>query len=74
MISKNKNAETVGVAAKVAYPSLALFAIGVLLCVGDQLGIVDVDDEIWITLLGSGAGVFGVGGASPASLQRAKSD
>jgi len=74
MISKNKTAETVGIAAKVAYPSLALFVVGVGLCIVDQLGLVDLDDEIWITLLGSGAGVLGVGAASPASLQQSKAD
>jgi hypothetical protein len=47
--------------------------LGVVLCVLDLLGAIDVDDELWIALLGAGGGV-GVLGWSRlrAALQRAK--
>jgi hypothetical protein len=73
LVSANPNAETTnGIAAKVAFPSLALGALGVVLCILDLTGVLDVEDEIWITLLGAAGGVLGIGIPSPASLQRSK--
>lgn len=72
LIKSNPAAETIGIAPKVAYPALALLALGVVLCVLDQLGVIDVDDELWIGIIASALGTLGIGAASPAALQRAK--
>lgn len=71
-VKSNPAAETIGVAPKVAWPSAILTGLGVVLLVLDQVGVIDVEDEIWITLLGSGAGVFGVGYSSKPALQQTK--
>ena len=73
VVKSNPDAETEGVAPKVAYPTVVIIAIGVIVCVLDQLGVIDVDDGLWLAILGSGGVVAGVGGAAPAALQKAKS-
>ena len=72
IVKKDPNAKTVGLAPKVAYPTVALVALGVVLCILDQTGVIDIDDTIWITLLAAGGGVAGVGAASPPALQMTK--
>lgn len=72
IVKSNPNAETVGVDPKVAWPTVALIGLGVVLCVLDKLGVIDVDDSLWIALLGGGAGVGGLGAVAPAGLQRIK--
>lgn len=63
---------TEGVAPKVAYPSVALLAVGALLLVLDQTGVIDVGDELWLGIIGSALGALGIGAASPPALQRPK--
>jgi hypothetical protein len=46
---------------KVAVPTSVLAAVGVVVCVLDQLGVIDVADELWISLLGAGGVTFGTG-------------
>jgi hypothetical protein len=72
VVKSNPEVKTVGVSPKVAWPTVALAALGVVLCVLDLLGVIDVDDELWIALLGAAGGVGALGGAAPAALQRAK--
>lgn len=72
IVKHGQGVETVGISPKVAYPTLALLALGVVLCILDQLGVIDVEDEIWVTLLGAGGGVFGVGSQSPPPVLRPK--
>jgi hypothetical protein len=61
---------TVGISPKVAIPTYALVGLGALLMVLDLLKVVDVDDEVWQTLLGT-AVVTGATGyaASPGDVQ-----
>jgi hypothetical protein len=49
------------VSPKVAVPTAVLAALGVLVCVLDQAGVIDVGDELWIALLTAGGVTFGVG-------------
>jgi hypothetical protein len=72
IVKSNPAAETIGLAPKVAWPSAALVGLGVVLCILDLAGLVDIEDEIWITLIGAGGGVLGIGAASQPSLQQAK--
>jgi hypothetical protein len=73
LISKNPNVVTDdGIAAKVAYPTLALLAAGILLCVLDQTGVIDVGDELWLGIIGSALGALGIGAAAPPALTRPK--
>jgi di/tricarboxylate transporter len=72
IIKSDPTKRTDGVAPKVAWPTIALLALGAVLCVLDKTGAIDIVDELWIGLLGSGAGVAGIGGAAPAALQRVK--
>jgi hypothetical protein len=72
IVKSNPGAETVGLAPKVAYTTLVLLAVGVLLCVLDQTGVIDVGDELWLGIIGSAIGALGIGTASPAAVQRAK--
>jgi hypothetical protein len=64
IVRSDPGAETVGVSPKVAWPTVALVALGAL------LGVLDVDDELWIALLGAGGGTGLLGAAAPAALQR----
>ena len=72
LVKSNPHAETDGVSPKVAWPTAGLAVLGVILMVLDAVGVIDVEDEIWITLLGSSAGVAGVGFSSPAAVQNVK--
>jgi hypothetical protein len=72
VVKSNPTVKTVGVSPKVAWPAVALAALGVVLCVLDLLGAIDVDDELWIALLGAAGGVGVLGGAAPPALQRVK--
>lgn len=71
-VKSNPHAKTEGIAPKVAWPTAALAGIGILLCVLDGVGIIDIEDEVWLTLLGSSLGVAGVGFKAPPALQTAK--
>jgi hypothetical protein len=56
----------VGFSPKVITPTLILALAGVVLAVLDALGVIDVEDELWIALLGAGGVTFGAGyAASP---------
>jgi hypothetical protein len=46
---------------KVKWPAVTLVALGVLVLVLDQLGVIDVDDTLWIALLGGGGGAGAIG-------------
>jgi hypothetical protein len=70
IVRSDPGAETVGVSPKVAWPTVALVALGALLGVLDKTGVIDVDDELWIALLGAGGGTGLLGAAAPAALQR----
>jgi hypothetical protein len=72
IIKENPLAETDGIAPKVAWPTVALAALGVVVCILDQLGVIDVEDELWLTLLGSAVGVGGLGYKAPPALQKTK--
>jgi hypothetical protein len=72
IVKSDPGAETVGVAPKVAWPTIALVALGAVLCVLDKTGAIEVGDELWIALLGAGGGVGVLGGAAPAALQARK--
>lgn len=72
IVKKDPTKETVGVAAKVAWPTVALVGLGVVLCVLDKTGVVEVDDTLWIALLGAGGGTGVLGGLAPAALQQTK--
>jgi hypothetical protein len=69
VVKSNNAAKTVGIAPKVALPTAGLVALGAVLLVLDAAGVVDIQDEIWITLLGAGLGVGGIGYTAPPSLQ-----
>jgi hypothetical protein len=72
IVKSNPAAETVGVSPKVAWPAVALAALGVVLCVLDLIGVIDVDDELWIALLGASGGTGLLGFVAPAALQSTK--
>jgi hypothetical protein len=72
LTKSNPNVVTEGLAPKVAYPALALLAAGILLCVLDQVGVIDVGDELWLGIIGSALGTLGIGASAPPALQRAK--
>jgi hypothetical protein len=73
LISKNPTAETTGgIAAKVAYPVIALFVAGVALGVLDGVDLIDIDDGVWMGVIGSALAALGIGIPSPAALQKAK--
>lgn len=72
IVKSDPTKETAGVAPKVAWPTVALVALGVALCVLDKTGVIEVDDSLWIALLGAGGGVGVLGGLAPAALQRVK--
>jgi hypothetical protein len=72
IVKSNPNAETEGIAPKVAWPTVALIGLGIILAVLDGLGVIDIQDEIWITMLGGGVGTGIIGNRAPASLQKAK--
>jgi hypothetical protein len=60
--------QTVGISPKVGIPSALLALAGAALMVLDLLAVVDVPDEIWVTLLGSGGVTFGAGYAASPGL------
>jgi hypothetical protein len=72
IVQKNEAVETDGIAPKVAWPVVALVAIGAVLAVLDLTGIITVDDSLWIALLGAAGGVAGIGSQAPPALQTAK--
>jgi hypothetical protein len=72
IVQKNEGAETVGISPKVAWPTVALIALGAILAVLDLTGIISVADELWIALLGAGGGVAGIGYKAPPALQQTK--
>lgn len=72
VVKSNPTAETEGIAPKVAWPAVTLAALGVVLCALDLLGVIDVDDELWIALLGSAGGVGVLGFAAKPALQKSK--
>jgi hypothetical protein len=61
---------TVGVSPKVAIPTSVLVALGAVLMALDLFGVVDIDDEVWQSLLGAGV-VTGATGyaAKPGDVQ-----
>lgn len=72
IVKKNVDAETVGIKPAVAWSTLGLVALGVVLCVLDKTGVIEIDDSVWLTLIGAGVGAGGLGAAAPAALQRTK--
>jgi hypothetical protein len=56
------------VSPKVSWPTALLAVAGVGLLVLDKVGVIDVDDTLWVALLGSsgGVGVVGYGVDDPA--------
>lgn len=61
---------TVGVSPKVSVPSALLAAVGVVLLVLDQAGVVSVDDSLWLGVLGASGVTFGSGfAASPGRVR-----
>lgn len=73
IVKSNDAVRTEGVSPKVAWPTIALVAIGAALCVLDKIGVIDVDDELWLALIGGGFGAGGIGFSAPPALQRPKS-
>ena len=73
LIEKNDAVRTKGLAPKVAYPAVALLAVGVALLVLDQLGVIDVEDELYAGIIGSALAALGIGYGSPPALQEDKS-
>lgn len=71
LMPSDPNARTIKLSPKVGYPAIALLALGIILCVFDQLGVIDVDDELWLGIIGSALGTLGIGFASPPALQEA---
>lgn len=72
VVKANRGAETVGISPKVAWPTVALVALGAILAVLDLTGIIAIEDTIWITLLGAAGGVGALGYGSPPALQQTK--
>lgn len=68
MTTRSVARRTIGIAEKVSWPSAVVTAAGVGLAVLDLLGVIDVEDELWITLLGAGGVTFGVGYVAPAPV------
>lgn len=60
--------QQVGLSPKVVIPTALLALAGVVLMVLDLLGVLDIEDEIWITLLGAGGVTFGSGYAAKPGL------
>lgn len=61
---------TVGLSPKVTVPTSLIVGAGVIVAVLDAVGVLDVDDSVWVALLAAG----GVGGgtgfaASPGKVQ-----
>lgn len=71
-VKSNRHAKTEGIAPKVAWPTAGLVGLGAVLLVLDAIGVIDIEDEVWITLLGSGIGAAGIGYSAPPALQKAK--
>jgi hypothetical protein len=70
-MNSDPNAETVGLAPKVAWIFLAVLGAAMLILLVDKLVVGDdVPDEVWLTLLATLVPLLGVGYAAPAALQR----
>jgi hypothetical protein len=61
---KKGKPRTDGVSPKVSVPSALLALAGVALLVLDQLGVVGVDDSLWLGVLGASGVTFGTGFAA----------
>lgn len=72
VIKSDPTTKTIGVDPKIGYPALALAALGAVLCVLDKTGVIEVPDEVWLTLLGSAGGGGLIGVLSPPALQEPK--
>jgi hypothetical protein len=73
IVQSNPTAETVGVAPKVAWITLALLALGVLIAVVDKLLLGDdIEDAVWQAILATSIPAFAVGRIAPAAVQRSK--
>ena len=72
IVKSNRSVETDGVSPKVAWPTVALAALGVLLCILDGAGVVNVDDGTWLALLGSAVGTGVIGHRAPPAKQKSK--
>lgn len=72
VVKKDEGAKTVGISPKVAYPTVALVALGVVLCILDKIGAIDTPDETWIALIGSGVGTGAIGYSSPPPVVASK--
>ena len=56
--------KTVGVSPKVSVPSSVLVLAGAVLATLDAVGVLNVDDSVWIAVLGAGGVTFGTGYAA----------
>jgi hypothetical protein len=72
VVKSNKSAETVGAAPKMAWPTVALAAVGALLCILDGVGAVDLNDGVWLAVLGSALGTGTIGWKAPPALQKTR--
>jgi hypothetical protein len=72
----NRNAKTVGIAPKVAWPTVALFLIGVVLVILHV--VLKESDNTLLTLglaaIGASGVTGGLGAAAPPALQKAKTN
>lgn len=72
LIKANAAAVTDGIAPKVAWPTAVLAAAGAVLCILDLLGVIVLDDGVWIALLGAAGSVGVIGHRAPAAVQKVK--
>jgi hypothetical protein len=72
IVKKDTTVKTEGVSPKVAWPTVSLIALGVVLCVLDKAGAIDTPDELWLALIGSGLGTGAIGSSAPPALQTRK--
>jgi membrane protein implicated in regulation of membrane protease activity len=72
IVKKNEAAETDGIAPKVAWPSVVLFAVGAVLVVLNFLLQQDVLLTIGLAAIGASGVTAGVGYGAPAALQKSK--
>lgn len=72
-IKSNPSAETVGTSPKVAWITIALLAIAVVIVLLDKLVLGDdIEDAVWQTAFALALPALLVGRAAPAALQRSK--